>query len=138
MKRENNPFRPRPKTPLQRELGKIYAPEPEQALPQSAILTEQLGSVAQTCASLANSARIEVDNGNHSQMIDSLHRTLMNLNSSKGVLNEQAVASLQRASTHFESWSRSISRSSNGRQRIIKNINREFRQLIAFLGKKYK
>ena len=137
MKRENNP-RHRPKTRLQEELDKIYAPESVETLPQSPILSQYLDSVNQTCRLLANAARFEVNNGNHTQMIDRLHSTLMSLNDSKDTLNHQALTTLQRAYSYFESWSRSTSRSSNGRQRIIRNINREFCQLIAFLGKKYK
>ena len=137
MKRENNP-RHRPKTRLQEELDKIYAPESVETLPQSPILSQYLDSVNQTCRLLAEAARIQADNGNHTQMIDRLHSTLMSLNDSKETLNYQALITLQGAYSCFESWSRSISRSSNGREKLIKNINREFRQLMAFLGKKYK
>ncbi len=121
-----------------KQLRETYAPESAEALPQPPILSQYLDSVNQTCRLLANAARFEVDNGNHTQMIDRLHSTLMSLNDSKETLNYQALITLQGTYSYFETWSRSISRSSNGREKLIKNINREFRQLIAFLGKKYK
>lgn len=139
MKRRNNPenrlFRP---TRFQQELIRVYAPESEEPQLQSPILSQYLHSVNQVCLSLANSARFEVDNGNHTQMIDRLHGTLISLNNSRDTLDNQALTTLQGAYSYFESWSRSTSSSSNGRQKLIKNINREFRQLIAFLGKKYR